>query len=1078
MTSQGNEKSTFGQITEDILTVTSDMRNLFDKLNQKPKKDWWLNLTDTSVEESDVVLLTTICNKIEQLKDKNTLEVFKNCFDENTIAGKKLQNYIVQNGEDPIAEKIGSFLNGEFEKQIDANQRNISNAIGGFTTGDSAVSRAAKKILKKPATTSMNEEDYAAVQRSAEDPIDRFVIHVNNNLQSLAKLDVEISKLLALKDNKELRDFRDDVREKFISFKEKLLDPAGFLMQNGQTEVDRVNNFKAFIGSTDYQSMAYVIADIKFRFTNQIMDKISRYEKTLMENHALFGLDISADRKNSLSAQIYQKIRDNSGISKLESNNLDNISQSPNDPLFSAVQKISDINAYMDGMISVKALLDARHKNSLLGQVLGIELRPNLDRKKVSNAILLGLDPDLGFTDEIKQKYGENYNAYISGCVEECLITSSPELFSRIQDTDMKGILEINKKDKTKRGNIQEALGIPKLTGEQERDMLKTGFRDELGFADITKFNLELLENQFERSKAKANRTLGTMNYTEPLWRILAAIKPMKSMEDPSSKEYIEAPLYQKITNYQRILDTMKIYLLPYRGRARINLDLDNAADLKQQGRGVIDRMIHLMNLHQQELSELPTKKLKEIQTENSKLFKNFDTDIFVRTLKKMGKGVGRTLYEITHGPSTHNPESEHKRRKMQYLKLESEISEQVSANEKLVDDSKPNPKSAHQYVEEKLRKKFGSNRDSLARYVQLKDEDLERLIKKWLKDQPNDIDEDKYIEEKIAQHVRVTFKDKENEEQPKELIEMMDKIYSKMKSGGAKFEEKTEKYNAPTLLLQALSEEINKERTKIDPLESVMNIYRNIPSVEGRTFKEKTRAEERRELLVKTEFFAVDTSKLSNDELIARTEMCIEKIQNGALSSVDRPKYYEEMLKCNQLLDRKQLTSVQENRRQSLRYNLKSVSDLSTDDISDNKNNNSSNRIVKGTSIYNTESLTGGGGPNSDIVTNDTEFSSNRESSLKSTNFFKEINKSHSEDQQAYPSIKIFINTEIEPLLCNRDRIFDLPEDERTDDKFDPIESAIKEKLNEWNRINPDQIIQVDENFNLILPNSNTLKK
>lgn len=681
---------------------------------------------------------------------------------------------------------------------------------------------------------------------------EQYLEHLNDSVQGLAQLDLMLTRLIdagvmwsGVGSLAEFKKFRDEVRNIYKLLSHQLTDKNGILYhkktdENGQPLPEMSNDelayrLNTFLQSEKFQAIQYGIADVKFRFTNEIKELIDKSDakfNTKLSDDPSFSQYLGAQQNLS----VYEAIRRITQFTKLESakDKKEILQELAGD----GYRKIANTLAYVDGMISVRSLIEAKkHK----GGTLGI-LRPQMDREKVANGILMGLDADLGFFDEIKKKYADQTDAYISGCVEECLIESRPDVFRRA------GFEGQSPSQSTKRGGrvYQDTAassypGQMLITKESKSTNIKTALGINLHneYASPPNFNLEELRRLYDNS-TKLSKQFHLQPRSMPLYLILGAIKPL-SIENPSEvKSHEIQQLVDKVTFYQRVLETMRIGMgIPSRGRSRVNLNLNEGnLDLKEQARQVFDRLLHFYSTHQRELQQLTPDKIKQFQEQNRQIFDDMKTFIGVRATKKLFKGFAKGVWSLCIGTVPEDLfDSAQKRRAMQYQQLIgrtiAQLPEDKLEKKFAVYKEKPNPEV--EYMKDLIDQKssrlgikiLGTNpakkKELNKIYKDIMSMDFKQLIleQKQILD-PTEQSTLADYRAQIVYSIITKFKefagidDKDNQF-VSTMRARINKEFDDLLRREHKYEPFIEKFNSPNLLLMALDEQIGKEKPQTD---------------------------------------------------------------------------------------------------------------------------------------------------------------------------------------------------------------------------------------------------------------------
>jgi len=495
MTHQDNES--FSQITKLKLQVVNQLTEHFKKCIE----------LKYALKVNDLRFLVSLADFIDKNNDAKLLDFYNKFFGPGTPLGDK------------IIVSMTTF--GINDHSQDKESKDIYNA-------HLALQQLGPKIQQI-------EDDKKEVALGSIDAIEKYVSHLHNNLLNLAQLEMALTSIIQtpkISNKNELKEFREAVSKTIKEVSDKLTDPNGFMGITMKNPEDRKAQFELFLQSKEFQSMNYAIADIKYKFTNQLNQYVQKNESKLTQ---LFP----PERGN-----VYTQLRNLSGFTKLESNKEFNHILEHVGIDKKVIQKVNDISSYMDGMISTRALIDSR---KLAKNWRRADKYNATQIEKMANSIMLGLDPDMGFSEPLKKKYGENYNAYVSGCIEECLTHIQRVEFKRDND----GLLKPQVRNEGKMNLIQRALGVKVLEGEEKKNYDKTGTRADTGYVDITKFNTQSLEDLYQGSK---NTTKGKFGSTKIVYRILAAIKPV-DIKDPHRISHDEAEaLSDKVSRIQKMI--------------------------------------------------------------------------------------------------------------------------------------------------------------------------------------------------------------------------------------------------------------------------------------------------------------------------------------------------------------------------------------------------------------------------------------------------------------------------------------------------------------------------------------------
>jgi len=96
---------------------------------------------------------------------------------------------------------------------------------------------------------------------------------------------------------------------------------------------------------------------------------------------------------------------------------------------------------------------------------------------------------------------------------------------------------------------------------------------------------------------------------------------------------------------------------------------LDNTQSLgvKEEARGVFDRLLRFYQMHQPEIKQLDSHVIKQLQDTNRTIFGDFQTMILTRGFKSMGHRFARYLLDTLNANPNAFDVSDQNRRQMQY---------------------------------------------------------------------------------------------------------------------------------------------------------------------------------------------------------------------------------------------------------------------------------------------------------------------------------------------------------------------------------------------------------------------------
>jgi len=115
-----------------------------------------------------------------------------------------------------------------------------------------------------------------------------------------------------------------------------------------------------------------------------------------------------------------------------------------------------------------------------------------------------------------------------------------------------------------------------------------------------------------------------------------------------------------------------------------VRLDKTQKLDVKEEARGVFDRLLRFYQMHQPEIKQLESPVITQLQKENRKIFGDFQTMILTRGFKSMGHDFARFLLNQLNANPNAFDVSDQNRRQMQYKFLKGKTID-------LVDEKDPN---------------------------------------------------------------------------------------------------------------------------------------------------------------------------------------------------------------------------------------------------------------------------------------------------------------------------------------------------------------------------------------------------
>ena len=1057
-----------------IQDTTNNIQTLFVELEKACKLTSGLmrrNPKSLSVDQNDK--LSSLMYSIYTLNDKNTFKIFTQVFSNPHF----LENLEKRASDDVMVQFHA--LNGFFKTQ------SSSDPAKSIFSELKINFRNKKKVRELGqqgnAQLQPNEIiDNIANKLTSEEKFNKYVMILNDSLQNLEKLNITLSQLES-GGSKVIKEYNKDLTHAIEHITTILTSSKSPLWEERITAAARLDNF---LNSPDYQKMQYELADLKFRFTTHL-------QKEFDENQSNFSRTLNLSNEQS----VYNHIRNITGFSKLEANK-DSLNYLENTVEVATRKRVKDILHYMDGMISVRSLIYQNAKDS----------SNPWQAEHIANAIMMGLDSDSGFGGVLKQRFKVDdqppedysevkkkeftdmrkraYDAYVGGCIEECMINSSSGLFKRDDGKENQknfGNFKINK-PRHKLQAIKSALGL----GENGADVFE--------FVKPENFDSKGLDDLYEASKSDMYRKIRGMH--KPIYLLLASLKPLK-FEDTNSISPLEAEeLGQKVSNYHKILDTLKVgWGFPGYGRLRTSLDMTNQdPSIKAQARGVFDRLLNFYQRHQTELSQLPNHKTVEFQNKNREVFKDTETFSGWKALKSIGKNMAGGLIQMLGYVPDSGDVSDQKRRIVQYKFLKGKNIANVGADD-LKDilgfkktkyqSIKESDNPADAFVQAYIQPKGRISKAKFEKiYDELKEQDIVEQIRAIINTYTNfrSIISSNYDKKELGtykENVKDIFLlDLKSRLLPEEvpqdkktmflfgkIMKMMSERFDKVYDNVGKIPDYLLKYDSATQLLEALDQQQKNQSIKYDQANQKINLdayLKPVHKIQAQFLTEEDIELAKRKSEILTQYpdkYLTDLFHLKMDTYMNTNE------------TEQRRKLDKEIIAIKAELDSRDLNAkMQEkiNRRMSTR-------DMKGVNIPDESYS------FNGTSMFNSypldtsksveEQLIGGGAAYSDVVEESKSDSSNREprsnSLAQSSMFDKSIPPLTKED---------FVNQVIKPLRTELKKL--ITEGGNDENKKQTLVSQLEEKLSEWNKFHSgDQLRYKDDKYNIESVNRSNAK-